>query len=109
VSVPWWRLVPDLEGRFLLNGQGRQNDRAVAAVDADRAFAIVYLPGSRPVTIDLGGLDGADPVARWYDPAAGTYAPAEPWSVHDGAAEFQPPALNAARLTDWVLFLDRRS
>jgi hypothetical protein len=107
VAVPWWRLVPDLEGRFLLNGQGRQDDRAVAAVDAHRAFAIVYLPDSRPITIHMNGLDGTDPVARWYDPAAGIYAPAEPWSVHDGTAEFQPPARNAAKFADWVLVLGR--
>jgi hypothetical protein len=107
-QLPWWRLVPDFEETFLLGGHGRNDGRAVAAVDSERRFALVFLPSARPVTLDLERLTGGEPSARWYDPAAGQFRPAEPWSLHQNAAEFQPPSRNAANSSDWVLLVEVR-
>jgi hypothetical protein len=91
-SRPWWRLVPDVEQRFIVGGAGEHNglDRAVAAIADDGSIALVYVPLAREVALDLTALPEGRYLASWFDPAsgasqdAGTYAAAGRWP-------FRPP------------------
>ena len=87
-SRPWWRLVPDVEQRFIVGGAGEHNglDRTVAAIADDGSLALVYVPLAREIALDLTALPEGRYRATWFDPAsgasrtAGTYAAAGRWS-----------------------------
>ena len=58
---------------LLTAGLEEGSERAVAARSADRSFALIYLPSSRVITVDLRQLAGPCVAARWYDPANGQF------------------------------------
>lgn len=106
--LPWWKLVPDAGHEFLTGGFGtwKQADYATAALAADGACAVVYLPGPRTVTLALSRLSG-DVAARWFDPTSGGFKPVEGSPLPSGGPrEFTPPGRNAADEQDWVLVLE---
>lgn len=111
-SLPWWRLVPDQTHTLLTSGYGTftstgdvdSSDYATAARTPDGKLAIAYLPTVRTVTIATSKL-AANPVARWYDPTAGTFTPATPLSHSGGIETFRPPDKNSAGDGDWLLVL----
>lgn len=109
----WFDLVPDTAHQLVVSGYGsdsyhgsvNENDYVTAAATPDGKLAIAYLPARRPVEVDLSKLSG--PVrAQWYDPAAGTYAPAggSPFA-NAGTRSFTPPGPNHDGDGDWVLVL----
>jgi hypothetical protein len=110
-GVRWWDLEPDLDQRLLTSGLRSDEDRAVAARSADRAFALLYLPSAREIAVDLEQLAGPQIVARWYDPASGrrpevSGSPFEATGLH----RFRPePDANSSGFDDWVLILQSRS
>jgi hypothetical protein len=76
--LPWWRLVPDVEGRIVTGWRGAVAglERVTAAVTPDGDLAVAYLPVARAVDVDLGRLSGPTVEASWFDPASGTRVPA---------------------------------
>jgi hypothetical protein len=101
-SLPWWKLVPDTERRFLVTGLGEANglDRATAAVASDRSLAVVYLPTARTISVDLDVLAGWSVRVRWFDPVTGRWSEATTRSRR-GQALFTSPGDQ-----DWVLVVD---
>jgi Protein of unknown function (DUF4038)/Putative collagen-binding domain of a collagenase len=106
-SVPWWRLEPDADHTLLVDGLGSEDKRAVAARTADGSLAVVYVPGSRAIAIDLAQLAGPDVAARWYDPAAGRFSAVAgaPFPA-SGLQRFNPAPANGSGYADWVLVLE---
>ena len=102
-SMPWWRLVPDLENRFLVGGLGEHNglDRAVAAIASDGCAAVVYLPRPCEIALDLTALAEGRYGARWYDPSSGAWQPAGRVAAA-GRWPFSPPGAE-----DAVLLIER--
>ncbi len=101
-GLPWQDLVPDQSHTFLVKGEGDysakgdvlDNDYATAAVTADGALGVVYVPTKRTLEVDVSKLKpGA--TAQWFDPTDGSMRPA--------AAPFTTPDKNAAGAHDWVL------
>jgi hypothetical protein len=110
-SVPWWELEPDMDNTLLTGGLGPERDRAVAARSADRALALLYLPSSREITLDLGQLAGPEIAARWYDPADGRFSAVSgsPFEA-TGLRRFLPESpTNSSGFNDWVVVLESRS
>ena len=105
-TVPWTKLVPDAEHRFLTAGFGewKQADYATAVLAEDGSCALAYLPGPRAVTIDLSLLSGPAK-AEWFDPTSGEFRRATPAQSGDNKVQFTPPDRNAAGEPDWVLAL----
>jgi len=103
----WWTLQPDSSNTALTGGLSGGQDRAVAAVAADRSFAIAYLPSLRTVAVNLGQLVGPKVDARWYDPASGTYTTVagSPF-LASGSQTFRPAANNSSNFGDWALVLE---
>jgi Protein of unknown function (DUF4038)/Putative collagen-binding domain of a collagenase len=111
VATGWWKLRPDLTNAVLTDGLGPAEDRAVAACSTDRSFALVYLPSSRPITVDLGQLAGRHVAAHWYDPSNGQSIGVDgsPFRAQ-GSRRLQPtPERNGSGFDDWVLILGSRS
>ena len=101
-ALPWRQLVPDAAGELVVGGRGTPGkpDFAPAARTADGAFAVVYLPTPRPVTVDLAKLTGARLAAAWFNPRDGKSSAVELTAVA-GRHRFDPPTAGAE--DDWVL------
>jgi Protein of unknown function (DUF4038)/Putative collagen-binding domain of a collagenase len=106
-SLPWWQLEPDRSGAFLTAGLKGGSERAVAARSADHSFALIYLPSSRVITVDLRQLAGPCVSARWYDPADGQFLTVAGSPVDaSGPREFGGDlGRNSSGFEDWVLLL----
>jgi hypothetical protein len=105
LSRPFLSRIPD--AALIAGGQGDGADHIEATRDRDGAYAFVYLPTGRPVTVDLERLRGTRVKAWWFDPRTGTAAAIGEWP-RQGAREFDPPG-EPARGNDWVLVLDDAS
>ena len=100
-SRPFFDRVPDRS--LVPDDGGHQDDPVLTTRATDGAYAFVYVPDGRPLTLDLRALGGDTVVGHWFDPRRGT---AETIGRHraDGLVEFRPPS--AGRGNDWVLVLD---
>ncbi len=117
--LPWPSLIPDQAHTLVTAGYGSywsggtpssgisQNDYVAAASTPDGTLALVYVPTSRTITVDLSKLSGAV-TARWYDPTTGSYQSiaGSPFP-NSGSRTFTTPGLHADGAGDWVLRLDR--
>jgi len=112
-SVDWWRLVPDVDGTFLVSGRGDdtttgtleggfadvlESNRATAAITGDGSLAAVYVPTSRTIGLDLGRL-AAGARAQWCDPVSGRCKDASL------TARMRTPGSNAGGDQDWLLLV----
>jgi hypothetical protein len=106
-SLAWWTLVPDTGNTLLTAGAGTGGSRAVAARATNGAFALLYTPSVRALTVNLAQLGGPNVRARWYDPSNGTYATVagSPFPA-SGSQTFTPTGNNGNGFGDWVLFLE---
>ena len=117
-SRPWHSLVPDQAHALVTAGYGNfwaggtpsygisQNDYAAAASTPDEKLAIVYIPTSRTITVDLARLSGSVS-AHWYDPTTGAAQSisGSPFP-NSGPRNFTTPGLHADGAGDWVLLLE---
>lgn len=96
----WWTLVPDFAGTVLTSGQ------AATARASDGSFVLAYVASANDLTIDLAQLSGPTVIARWYDPADGTYStvPGSPFPA-TGSHTFPAFGVNSGGFADWVLVL----
>jgi len=101
----WQDLVPDRSHTFATGGLGTyassgdvlESDYATAAITADGALGMVYIPTARTVTINTARLK-AGWTARWFDPTNG--------AVRAASAPYTTPGANAAGQSDWVLLFE---
>jgi Protein of unknown function (DUF4038)/Putative collagen-binding domain of a collagenase len=110
-SLSWWQLQPDPGGMLLTAGLEEGSERAVAARSADRSFALIYLPRSRVITVDLRQLAGSCIAASWYDPADGRFVTVA-GSPFDAAGPRRfggDLGHNSSGFEDWVLLLRAQS
>jgi hypothetical protein len=108
-SIPWWMLEPDSDNFLLVDGLGSGFDRAVAACAVDRTFGVVFVPSSRPLTLDLSKLVGPNVGARWYDPSLGQYSVVKGSPFPASASRvLTPESKNGAGGEDWVLVLQTK-
>ncbi len=103
----WWTLVPDIAHTVLTAGVSTGSDQAATARASDGSFVLAYLPSARSVTVNLAQLSGPNVVARWYDPANGTYATiaGSPFAA-SGTRTFASAGANSSGFSDWVLVLE---
>ena len=104
----WWKLVPEAAEELVTQGRGKvgDDDFVTAARATDGSLAIVYIPKSRPLTLDLSRLSG--PIkANWFDPTQGSLKPVQAGPLlNKGTREFAPPEKNAGGESDWILLLE---
>lgn len=105
-SRPWHRLVPDLQGAFVVEGKGKVGDvdYVSAAVADDGSFAMAYLPAGRKITVDLGRMRGRAN-ALWFDPTDGSSRSAAEIQAR-ARYPLEPPAKNNAGEPDFLLLID---
>jgi hypothetical protein len=108
-TAVWVAHFPSLERivrRARSSGYIAANGCATAARTDDGSLVIVYMPTSRPLTVDMTRLAGPA-VARWYDPTDGSFTEVGGASTANaGNSTFRPPNRNRAGDGDWVLVLE---
>ncbi len=143
----WYNLAPDQTHAFVTAGYGtfittgppakespsgrfRGNDYVTAALTADGALGMAYLPQGGTITVDMNKLRKGPITARWFDPTANTFTPiagspfandpapvvpAQPSgaattnardSTLPGTRQFTSPGKNSAGDPDWVFVLE---
>ncbi len=105
----WWRLVPDQQHQLVTAGYGSWGslDWATVGRSDDGAFAVVYAPWARDLSIDMGRI-GSSVTATWYDPTSGRWiAVAGSPFTGGGVRSLAMPSRNDAGDSDHVLLLER--
>ena len=98
-SRPFLSRIPDQT--LLLSDPETGADHVQATRGEDGAYAFVYVPSGKPVTVDLSRLSGQTITAHWYDPRTGAATPIGTFPQGQ-EQEFIPPTDGP----DWVLTLD---
>lgn len=100
-SRPWFDLVPDQDHKLVTAGWGDPNglEYLAAARTNDGSTAVIYMPASRTIAVDLSQMGGSVN-AFWFDPRTGNETGAGAFA-NRGSREFTPPAAG-----DWVLVLE---
>lgn len=99
LSRPYLSRIPDQQLIVSENGGGTLHIQA--SRDSDGSYALVYLPMSGSVDIDLERLSGDRLTAHWFDPRTGTARRVED-VTRSGVRTFRSPGGGP----DWVLTLD---
>lgn len=104
---PWTELIPVGSDVLITSGRGRlgKEDFVVAAVTADRRFALLYVPTRKTLTID-GSYFPLPVAATWVDPTTGSTG--EVVALPNGTSSLSTPSVNAAGDHDWVLRIEAR-
>jgi hypothetical protein len=102
LSRPYFNRVPD--NTLILSDRGKDyTDLVWATRDEASTYAFIYLPQSRPVTVDVTKLSGSRKKAYWFDVRTGTSLPVK--MPNQKKATFNPPPGNP----DWVLIIEDAS
>lgn len=96
----WQARIPD-QG-LICDAPSEAAQYIAACRDESGSYAIVYVPASQTVLVDMTRLQPGDFVAHWYDPRHGTW--------HDGGRVAAGTALHRWQVPvggpDWVLVID---
>ena len=98
-SRPFLSRIPDRA--LLLSPPQAGGDHVEATRGEDGAYAFVYIPSGKAVTVDLALLSGQTITAHWFNPRTGAATSAGAFP-QGRPQEFTPPAEGP----DWVLTLD---
>jgi hypothetical protein len=103
LSRPYFSRIADQT--IIKSSAGKDyKDLVYATVDANKTYAMIYLPQNKAVQIDLSKVSGAKKNAWWYDVRNGkAIAIASPGNK--GTKSFTPPKNGV----DWVLVIDDAS
>jgi hypothetical protein len=102
LSRPYFNRVPD--NTLILSDHGKDyTDLLWATRDEAKTYAFIYLPQSKPVTVDVTKLSGSQKKAYWFDVRTGTSLPIK--MPNQKKATFNPPPGNP----DWVLIIEDAS
>jgi hypothetical protein len=106
----WQDLQPSTSGEILVEPSGAQGnvDNPVTAATPNRGLVVTYLPGARPISMDMRTIPSTAS-ALWYDPTTGSTTDATSSPLGDtGQRQFSPPDRNAEGAPDWVLLIEAR-
>ncbi len=96
----WQARIPDQ--RLIHDAPSEAALHIAACRDEAGRYAIIYVPASPTVQVDMTRLQPGDAVAHWYDPRHGTW--------HDGGRVAAGTATHCWQVPvggpDWVLVID---
>lgn len=97
------KLEPDQTLIISKNPEGPTHVRAALA--SDQSFAIVFLPTTQTISINIQKLKGKVK-AKWYNPRNGITVTSDSKEKSSKQNTFTPPKTSEANL-DWILILDK--
>lgn len=98
-SRPFLSRIPDQS--LIVSEHGERGEQMRATRDAQGAYALIYLPRTRPVQVNLTKLSGTQIRAWWYSPRTGQLNHIGLFAKKE-TSTFTPPGNGP----DWVLVLD---
>jgi hypothetical protein len=105
-AFEWWRLRPSPSGEL---AAGSADAPVRAAIADDASFAVVYVPDSGSVTLDLAALQSPRVRLSWIDPSDGAVSASETVAADDGPVERSIDRDTADGERDWLLLLQPMS
>ncbi|WP_428659753.1 DUF4038 domain-containing protein [Runella sp.] len=101
-GLPWYLSRPDTTSEFLVEGRGTygSDDYGVVSVLPNYRMAMIYLPSSRTIRVNVEKINGSNVRALWISPRTnnrfigGYFKP-------QGIRELTPPTLD----DDWLLLI----
>ena len=104
-SLSWAATVPDTADTFLTSGESTGATRAAARFSGD--LAILYMPTSREIQVDLTEFSGSwtSCRVRKYDPTTGGYSDVGTYAT-TGTQTISAPGNNASGDSDWALLFE---
>jgi hypothetical protein len=103
LSRPYFSRIAD-QGLIASNKGEDYSDLIVATRDEQGAYAMIYLPQNKPVTLNLTPLTGETKKSWWYNPRTGK-AIAGTILKNKTTETFTPPPTG----NDWILVIDDAS
>jgi Protein of unknown function (DUF4038)/Putative collagen-binding domain of a collagenase len=102
VTLPWELLRPDFDNNIIAEGRGTytQNDYASVATLPNNKLAVIYLPNSRAIKINMNNLAGSILRAIWIRPRTGKKTVGGTFEAN-GIKELTPPDMT----DDWLLLI----
>jgi hypothetical protein len=110
-SQPWSDLIPDQGHALITAGYGTYdslgatatNDYVTGAITPTGNTAVIYLPSTRTITVNMSKLSGTI-TAKWFDPTTGQYIIIGTFP-NTGSHQFRPSDDHGDGTSDWVLLL----
>ena len=98
-SRPYLTRIPDQS--LIVSENGERGEQMRATRDADGSYAMIYLPRTRPVTVNLAPLSRETLRCWWYSPSSGQLS-------YGGKVRGNEPVILTppGEGPDWVLVLD---
>lgn len=91
------------DSTLILSDKGKDYiDLIIATRNKEKTYALIYLPQSKPVVIDLSKLRKGKKQVSWFNPQTGEFIPIKNKN-YSKTAEFTPPSISQK---DWVLVID---
>ena len=105
-SFQWQTLIPEAKTALITRGRLDSTSYATSAIAGDGSLAIIYLPNSREIDVDLTSLAGKAIRAQWYDPTNGKYetVTGSPFK-REKQVSLTPPQMNSRKEPDFVLVM----
>lgn len=72
-AFKWRKLVPRTDNGFVTSDLGQKDKRLYPALASDGSFAMIYVPCTQKVIINMSSFSPRHVRARLFDPARGTY------------------------------------
>jgi hypothetical protein len=116
-SIAWQDLAPDANGagHLITSGGGTcPTTGSIVSVNCVTAatngagadnLALIYMPISQSITVDMSKLSGSSVTARWYDPTTGSFTTVSGSPFSLASHTLSAPGNNNAGDSDWVLLL----
>jgi hypothetical protein len=98
-AYPWQLLVPRTDASLVTSGLGSGASRICPARASDGSFAMVWVPGTGGITVNMSALAPANVRARWYRATTGTYAAVGTFA-NTGTRSFAPPGAESVLVLD---------
>ena len=98
-SRPYLTRIPDQS--LIVSENGERGEQMRATRDADGSYAMIYLPRTRPVTVNLAPLSRETLRCWWYSPSSGQLS-------YGGKVRGNEPVILTppGEGPEWVLVLD---
>ncbi|MEZ5937908.1 MAG: DUF4038 domain-containing protein [Hyphomonadaceae bacterium] len=101
-ATQWWKFAPSTS---LITVGADTNGNARSGLAADGSVAMIYMPGSRQITVDLSRFAGPQVRITWYDPGSGATADGGSFAA-SGTQVLANRGANSTGYSDWVLYFE---
>ena len=98
-AYSWHQLVPRTDASLVTSGLGSGTGRICPARASDGSFAMVWVPGTSGITVNMAALAPSNVRVRWFRATTGTYTSVGTFA-NSGSRTFTPPGAESVLVLD---------